>query len=49
MKAEKMIIEMEKAESKRQGRRLISYRDKLREVKDTAGRKEGNADVQGRE
>ena len=50
MKAEKMVIEMEKAESKRQGRRLISYRDKLREAcKDTSAKKEGNTDVQGRE
>lgn len=50
MKEEKMIIEMEQAESKRQERRLSTYRDKLREMcKDTAARKEGDADAQGRE
>ena len=41
MKAEKMIIEVEKTESKRQERRLSTYRDKLRELrKDTASERE---------
>ncbi len=49
MKAEKMNIEVERTAKEKQRKRLISYRDKLREVKDTAERKEGDADAQGRE
>lgn len=49
MKAEKMNIEVERTAKEKQRKRLISYRDKLREVKDTDARKEGNVDVQGRE
>ncbi len=50
MRAEKIIIEMEQVESKRQERRLSTYRDKIGEMcKDTAARKEGDADAQGRE
>ncbi|MCI9226975.1 MAG: hypothetical protein HFG86_02980 [Dorea sp.] len=50
MRAEKIIIEMEQVESKRQERRLSTYRDKMGEMcKDTAVRKEGDADAQGRE
>ena len=50
MKVEKMIIEMEKTESRRQERRLSTYRDKMGEMcKDTVARKEGDADGQGRE
>lgn len=50
MRAEKIIIEMEQVESKRQERRLSTYRDKMGEMcKDTVVRKEGDADAQGRE
>lgn len=52
MKAEKMIVEVEKAAKEQQGSRLSAYGDKLREMrKDTAPEMEiaGDADESGRE
>lgn len=34
MKAEKMIVEIERAENERQGNRLSEYRDKLMEMRE---------------
>ena len=52
MKAEKMIVEIERTGNQRQGSRLSAYRDKLREAcKDAAPEegKTGDIDEQGRE
>ena len=52
MKAEKKIVEIERTGNQRQGSRLSSYRDKLREAcKDAAPEegKTGDIDEQGRE
>lgn len=52
MKAEKMIVEIERTGNQRQGSRLSAYRDKLREAcKDvaTGEGKTGDTDGQGEE
>ena len=52
MKAEKMIVEIERTGNERRGSRLSAYRDKLREAcKDAASEegKTGETNGQGRE